>query len=224
MVGVTVSALSSLSYTDRVITRSLQSCVNKASTVKPSTRPYFTRYASYALELLESRLDATEKSWFPVLSKYDGDFGERAKAHYPQLREATRRARETLLPQQQGDSKTTAAVAGGEEDRVPKVLAALWGELEPVLRGEQALLGKVGASVSAEDRSALEEEDKRRRLALMKKDGHLWCAAYTMRSLTPKERESFPPGVPGLAKSAMLTAGNWQFSRLVAPFRTSYMR
>lgn len=202
-----VSTISSLSFTDKVISRSLQSCITKAHTINSSTRAYFIRYASFAIELLESRLDATDQSWFPLLSKYDQEVGGRAKAH-EDLRRASKLARDSLR-----EAKYSEAASPG--DNVSKALAALWSELEPVLTAETALLSKIEPRVSQEDTEKLEEEFKKRRLGMMKKDGHLWCATYLMRSLTAEEREHFPPGVPSMAKSVMLMTGNWQFSRLV---------
>ena len=202
------SALLSLSYTDRVISRSLQSCAKKAHTVDSSTRPYFVRYASFAIELLQSRLDATEKTWFPLLSKYDIKLGERCGAHEA-LRRTAKQALETLRQEGSSNNKNFEA-------DLSQVLTTLSRELEPVITTETALLEKIGPNIVREDIGKLEEEDKKRRLGLMKKDGHLWCATYLMRSLTAEERGKFLPGIPNVAKSAMLMAGNWQFSRLVA--------
>jgi hypothetical protein len=205
---IAAPTFSSVAFTDIVISRNLQSCIKKAHTVNSSTKASFIRYASYAIELLDSRLDATEESWFPLLSKYNQEFGERAKAH-EDLRQTSQWARETLHMVK--DSKSADL-----RDDMPKALAKLWEEFEPIFNAEAALLNKIWPEVSREDMNRLEEEDKKRRLALMKKDGHLWCATYMMRSLTAEEREQFPPGVPNMAKSAMLMAGNWKFSKLAA--------
>ncbi|KIN06901.1 hypothetical protein OIDMADRAFT_15951 [Oidiodendron maius Zn] len=201
----TAASFLSLSLTDRVISRSLQSCISKAGTVTPSTRSYFIRYASYTIEFLESRLDATEQSWLPLLSKYDRDLSARAEV-YKHLRQSSQRTHETL-----NLANTSKSEQLGEN--IPKVLTELWKELEPVFDTDVVLLNKIRAKVSSEDIMKIEEEEKRRRLGMMKTNGHLWCATYLMRSLTPEEREQFPPGVPNMAKSAMLIAGNWQFSR-----------
>lgn len=208
MIHDTASSFLSLSLTDRVISRNLQSCMRKAGTVTPSTLAYFIRYALYTTEFLESRIDATEKSWFPLLTKYDHDLSKRSEEHR-HLRQTSLRARETL------ERVKSSKNANLGED-VPKVLAELWEELKQVFDTDRALLDKVGSKVSSEDMDRIEQEEKSRRLGMMKKDGHLWCATYLMRSLTAKEREQFPPGVPNMAKSAMMMAGNWQFSRSVA--------
>jgi hypothetical protein len=198
----------SLVFTDRVISRSVLSCVEKAHSVNKTTRAYFTRYASYAIDLLESRLDAAEQSWFPRLSEYDQELSERTKS-YEHLRQTCRSTREAL-------NEANSDKAAGMQGRVTEALRTLWDELEPVLTAETTLLSKIGPRVSTEDVEQLEEEDKKRRVGMMKKDGHLWCATYLMRCLSAEEREQFPPGVPNMAKSAMLMAGNWQFSRSVA--------
>jgi hypothetical protein len=98
-------------------------------------------------------------------------------------------------------------------DDMLKPLGKLWEEFEPILDTETTLLNKVWSEVSREDVNRLEEEDKKRRLALMKKHGHLWCATYMMRSLTSEERERFPPSIPNMAKSTILMAGSWKFSK-----------
>ncbi|KAF4341596.1 sterigmatocystin 8-O-methyltransferase [Fusarium beomiforme] len=185
-----------MSLTDKVISRSLQSCVTKSSTVDPSTQDYFIRYALYAIGLLESRLDAADNSWFPLLSKYNQELEKRETAHN-RVRQTCYLASETL--HMALDSKDARF-----GDIVPKVLAKLCEEVEPVFNDEAALLNNIGPKVSREDLYSLEKEDKERRLGLMKKDGHLWCATYLMRSLTAEEREQFPPGVPDMAKTAIL--------------------
>ncbi|KAF5643197.1 sterigmatocystin 8-O-methyltransferase [Fusarium sp. NRRL 52700] len=168
-------------------------------------KEYFIRYALYAIDLLESRLDAADSSWFPLLGKYNQELSKREEVHN-QLRETCRKASETLHTAREAKDAKVG-------DNVPKVLTKLWKEAEPALNDEAALLDSIGPKVLQEDLVTIEEEDKLRRLALMKKDGHLWCATYLMRCLTAEERQHFPPGVPGIAKSAMLAAGNWQFSR-----------
>ncbi|KAH8807448.1 hypothetical protein F5884DRAFT_857028 [Xylogone sp. PMI_703] len=196
----------SLSLTDRVISRSLQSCISKASSVTSSTRRWFIRYASYTIDFLDSRLEATERSWLPLLSKYDQELSSRAQV-YQQLRQSSERARQTL---KRADASSSDADL---KEAVPKQLSELWQELKPVFDADGAIFNRISSKASPEDVEKLEDEEKKRRLAMMKKDGHLWCATYLMRSLTPEEREIFPPGVPNMAKSAMLMAGNWQFSR-----------
>ncbi|SCV57109.1 uncharacterized protein FFB14_14971 [Fusarium fujikuroi] len=197
--------LLSISLTDKVISRSLKSCVTKASAVDLSTREYFVRYALYAIGLLESRLDAADNSWFPLLSKYNQKLDKRGEVHN-QLRQTCRQATDTL-------HKAREAKDANFGDNVSKLLIKLWNEVEPTFNDEAALLNSIGPKVLQEDLSIIEEEDKIRRLAMMKKDGHLWCATYLLRCLTVEERQQFPPGVPNIAKSAMLVAGNWKFSR-----------
>ncbi|KAG9499233.1 hypothetical protein J7337_010052 [Fusarium musae] len=170
-----------------------------------SKKEYFIRYALYTISLLESRLDAADNSWFPLLSKYDEELDKREEVH-SQLRQTCHKASEILkIARESKDAQF--------RDNVPKVLTKLWKEVEPTFDAEAALLNGIGPKVLQEDLGCIEEEDKISRLALMKKDGHLWCATYLMRSLTVEERQQFPPGVPYIAKSAMLAAGNCKFSR-----------
>lgn len=192
---------------DRVIQRNLQSCKSKASAVTASTLPYFIRYASYTAEYLEARIDAAETSWFLLLTKYDVDTGSQMSAH-KHLRETSERTRQTL-----GAAQASKGVALGAE--VPKALGELLQEVKQVFAVDESLLDRVRPKISDDDIDTIENKEKTRRIGMMKKDGHLWCATYFMRSLTTRERELFPPGVPGMAKSAMMMAGNWQFSRLV---------
>ncbi|KAF5241938.1 hypothetical protein FANTH_8898 [Fusarium anthophilum] len=201
----TMPTFLSVSITDKVISRSLQSCIANSSAVDLSTKEYFIRYTLYAIGLLESRLDAADSSWFPLLSKYNQELDKREEVHN-QLRQTCRKATDTLYMAREAKDANFG-------DNVSKVLTRLWNEVEPALGDEAALLNSIGPKVLQEDLSIIEEEDKIRRLALMKKDGHLWCATYLMRCLTVEERQQFPPGVPGIAKSAMLAAGNWKFSR-----------
>lgn len=170
-----------------------------------STKASFIRYASYAIELLDSRLDTSDKSWFPFLNKYNQELSELVKAH-EDLRQTSQWARATLNTVRESKSVDLG-------DDVLKLLGKLWEKFERILDTETALLNKVWSKASREDVNRLEEEDKKRRLALMKKYGHLWCATYMMRSLTSGEREHFPPGIPDMAKSTILIAGSWKFSK-----------
>lgn len=78
---------------------------------------------------------------------------------------------------------------------------------------EEDLSNRLGRRVPLDNIKAMEKQQEDRRKADVKTYGHLWTAVYLLRSLNPKERAIFPPGVPKFVASGMLTAGAMQFRK-----------
>lgn len=185
-----------------IVRRNLASCAAHAKNVKKSNEAHFLTYAKYTLYVLEDQLQAVDLLWFPEFAKYDSRFSAQIKSHSV-LFEQVSAVRE-LLEQDSFSEK-------GEEVSVKfQSLSEAVNEQYDV---EERLCNELGHKVPLDTIKELEKQQEDRRKAQVKTYGHLWTALYVLRGLSPKEREIFPPGIPKVVVSGMLTAGSLQYRR-----------
>lgn len=95
--------------------------------------------------------------------------------------------------------------------RISDGFAELRNEIDTQYDVEEDLSNNLGRRIPLEKIKAMEKQQEDRRKGDVKTYGHLWTAVYLLRSLNPKERAIFPPGIPKFVASGMLTAGAMQF-------------
>jgi hypothetical protein len=173
-----------------------------AKNVKKSNEAPFLTYAKYTLYLLEDQLQAVDSLWFPEFDKYDTRFNAQIQRHST-LFEQISTIREHL------EKKSVS-------ENVEEVSAKFQSLSEAVNEQydvEEQLCKELGHKVSLNEIKELERQQEERRKVQVKTYGHLWTALYVLRGLSPKEREIFPPGIPKVVISGMLTAGSFQFRK-----------
>jgi hypothetical protein len=168
----------------------------------PNIEP-FVYYANYTLHVLEDQLESVDSIWFPVFARYDERFKEHIAAHAP-LRQQITELQKLLNSTSLEETLQTQVAAGFDQ---------LYQQIVAQFDAEEDLVNKLGRQVPIDEIQNLEKQQEARRRADVKVYGHLWTAVYLLRSLDPKERAIFPPGIPKLVVSGMLTAGALQFRR-----------
>lgn len=144
--------------------------------------------------------------WSPAFAKYDTRFNDQTQVHEG-LRNKTVSMKKAL------------DAAEGEPDQeflwhaVSDAFRDLHGEINPIYDKEEAMSNELGHRVPIEAVRELEKKQEQRRKASVKKYGHLWCATYLLRSMKPQERAIFPPGLPKLVASGMMSGGAMHYRR-----------
>lgn len=172
----------------------------------PNISPFIT-YAKYTLHVTGDQLESVEKIWFPVFSEYDSRFSAQTMAHAP-LKEKISMLNEMLT--------TEDTVEPNLPTKISDSFTELRNEIQTQYEIEEELVNNLGRQVPLDKIKAMEKQQEERRKADVKEYGHLWTAVYLLRSLNPKERAIFPPGIPKFVASGMLTAGAMQFRKYVA--------
>lgn len=189
-----------------MVRRNLASCAEHAKTVTgPNVAP-FIAYAKYTLHVTNDQLESVEKIWFPVFSEYDSRFSAQTIAHAP-LKEKVSLLNEMLT--------TENTVESNLPKKIADTFTELRNEIEIQYDIEEDLSNWLGRRVPLDRIKAMEKQQEERRKGDVKTYGHLWTAVYMLRSLNPKERAIFPPGIPKFVASGMLTAGAMQFRKYV---------
>jgi len=186
-----------------VIRRNLAACARNAKTVKPSDLTPFVFYANYTLRVLEDQLESVDTIWFPVFAQYNEDFKKQISAHAP-LRESVNE-----LQAQLKSTSLESTVATQISDAFEQLRARVEAQFDL----EESLVNQLGRQIPIDEICKLEKQQEARRMSQVKAYGHLWTAVYLLRGLDPKERAIFPPGIPKLVVSGMLTAGAFQFRK-----------
>ncbi|KAF4635654.1 hypothetical protein G7Y89_g2451 [Cudoniella acicularis] len=192
-----VSAALGLFAIHNVLRRTLFACAQHAKNVSASNTIPFICYSSYTLNLLKEQLQSVDTVWFPKFSEYDGRFREQIRAHEPIVAMVTE-LEELLEPQ----NLVKKAVLISEKFEEIHKRVNLEFDIEEILSNE------LGHRVPMDEIRGMEKNQEERRAAQVKIYGHLWSAVYLLRALSPKERAIFPPGIPKVVMSGMLTAGN----------------
>ncbi|KAJ9660035.1 hypothetical protein H2201_007076 [Coniosporium apollinis] len=198
-----VSASLGLFVIHNVIRRNLAACARNAKTVKPSDLTPFVFYATYTLYVLEDQLESVDTIWFPKFAEYDERFKEQVAAHAP-LRESVSALQAMLKSTTLQDNVGT---------QVSDAFEQLGQKVEAQFDTEENLVNELGRRVPINEIRPLEKQQEARRMSQAKTYGQLWTAVYLLRGLDPKERAIFPPGIPKLVVSGMLTAGALQFRK-----------
>lgn len=187
-----------------VVLRNLESCAKGATTAMDlKSAAAFLTYANYTLHFTQDQLESVDKIWFPAFARHDPDFNDQTQKHQPIYVEI-----DSLRGQLNKASKNGADwhdVAAGFEQ--------LRDKLEPLYLEEEQLSNKLGHRVPLEEIRGLEAQQEKRRVGGTKSHGQLWSVVYLLRSLKPAEREIFPPGLPKIVASGMLTGGAFQYGK-----------
>jgi hypothetical protein len=141
--------------------------------------------------------------WFPKFAVYDKAFTAQIDAH-----------QQIILPmvaELEGVLKSSNLVQNAAilSERFEKLDAKVNEEFDT----EERLVNELGLRVPIGEIRDLEKKQEGRRQDQVKQHGHLWTAAYLLRGLAPKERAIFPPGIPKVVMSGMLTAGALQYRK-----------
>ncbi|KAF2195914.1 hypothetical protein K469DRAFT_546042 [Zopfia rhizophila CBS 207.26] len=187
-----------------VIRRNLASCAEHAKQVNKSNMAPFLTYANYTLHVLKDQLESVDTIWFPKFATYDQRFTAQIEAHRPIIKEIEELER---LLEVEAFAEST--------DIVSQSFGQLHKWVDSEFDTEEALTNQLGHLVPIGEIQELEKRQEERRLAQVKVYGHLWTAVYLLRGLGPKERAIFPPGIPKVVASGMLTAGALQFRKYV---------
>lgn len=159
--------------------------------------------------VLEDQLDATDTIWFPTFAKYNSRFGQQMAAHEalkPKIQEL-----KLLLP----SKEKPVSLEQLPKEQISNGFRELHDLVNHEYDKEEEMSNSLGHRVPIEEIQKLEKQQGARRLAAVKIYGHLWCAVYLLRSLSPKERAIFPPGLPKVVASGMMTGGAFQFRKYV---------
>lgn len=191
-----------------VIRRNLTTCAEHMRNLSVAEiEPYIT-YAKYTLHVALDQMISSDELWFPMFAEHDSRFTPYILAH-EQPRAQTVGLRELL--------SSLDPSSGTIDDSVRVKIADGFTELFDILNKqfdeEEVLVNELGRQVQLEKIHAMQKKQEERRKADVKTYGHLWTAVYLLRSLEPKERAIFPPGVPKFIVSGMMTAGGMQFRR-----------
>ncbi|PLN85913.1 hypothetical protein BDW42DRAFT_159651 [Aspergillus taichungensis] len=191
-----------------VIRRNLTTCAEHMRNLSVAEiEPYIT-YAKYTLHVTLDQIISSDELWFPMFAEHDNRFAPYIVAH-EQPRAQIVGLRELL--------SSLDPISGFIDDSVRAQIADKFTELYSILNKqfdeEEVLVNELGRQVPLEKIQAMQKRQEERRKADVKTYGHLWTAVYLLRSLVPKERAIFPPGVPKFIANAMMTAGGMQFKR-----------
>jgi hypothetical protein len=154
------------------------------------------------LDVLKNQLDSVDTIWFLKFSEYDERFNAQIKAHEPIQKMAAEL--EDLLKPDELVEKASLISEKFEE---------LYKRVDLEFDTEEQFSNELGHRVPIDEIQVMEKKQEERRSAQVKIYGHLWSAVYLLRALAPKERAIFPPGIPKLVVSGMLTAGALQFRK-----------
>ncbi|KAH8585514.1 hypothetical protein B0O99DRAFT_530627 [Bisporella sp. PMI_857] len=185
-----------------VLRRSVASCAQHAKNVSSSNAVPFIFYSSYTLHVLKDQLESVDTVWFPKFSEYDERFNAQIKAHEPIYQMVA--ALEELLELEKLVEKASLISEKFEE---------LHKSIDVEFDAEEQFSNELGHRVPIDEIRVMEKKQEERRSAQVKIYGHLWSAVYLLRALAPKERAIFPPGIPKVVVSGMLTAGAFQFRK-----------
>jgi hypothetical protein len=197
-----VAAALGLYAIHNVIRRNLVSCSNHAKKITKSNAAPYANYAQYTLYILKDHLEAVDTLWFPKFGAYDTRFQTQIAAHA------------TLIDMANGLEELI-----GAENMLDHAesISEKFGELSDASNkafdDEELLSCELGHRVPLDQIQELEKKQEERRMEQVKTHGHLWPAVYLLRGLAPKERAIFPPGIPKMVMSGMLTAGALQFRK-----------
>lgn len=162
----------------------------------------FITYASYTLHVLEDQLESVDTLWFPKFGTYNLRFREQIEHHEYILNLVTE-----IKPLLKGGRVVENASS------VAQHLEHLSWKVNEEFDSEELFINELADLVPLEDIRELEKKQEERRLMQVKAYGHLWTAVYLLRGLAPEERAIFPPGIPKIVVSGMLTAGALQFRK-----------
>jgi hypothetical protein len=190
-----------------VVRRNLAACAENAKSVKSSNTATFTTYANHTLWLLGDQLDSEDTIWFPQFAKYDDRFNQQITAHEALKSKADEL--KALLP----SKEKTGSSGPFQKEEISARFQELYDLTNSEYDTEENLSNGLGHRVPIEEIKELEKKQEARRAVSMKANGHLWSVVYLLKSLTPKERQIFPPGIPKAVASGMMTGGGLQFRK-----------
>jgi hypothetical protein len=169
----------------------------------------FSTYANYTIFILEDQLGSSDEIWFPSFAKYDERFQQQIAAHAalkPRIEELKR-----LLPSKDKPASSDQF----PKEQVSSGFRELYDLVSHEYDKEEELANGLGHRVPITEIREWDKQQEARRLAAVKVHGHLWSAVYLLKSLNAKERAIFPPGLPKVVASGMMTGGGLQFRKYV---------
>jgi hypothetical protein len=190
-----------------VIRRNLLACSENATSVKSSNVDAFITYANYTLFVLEDQLQSADTVWFPAFAKHDDHFREQIAAHEPLYSKIDELK---VLLSSKGKTRNSESLPTEE---IAKVFHELHGLTNHQYDVEEALVNTLGHRVPIEEMRELDKKQEARKEAVVKTHGNLWSGVYLLKSLNPKERAIFPPGLPKVIASGMMTGGGLQYRK-----------
>lgn len=189
-----------------VIRRNLESCAINAPSVDKSSAAPFLTYARHTLFVTDDQLASVDSIWHPAFTKYDPRFNDQTPVHEG-LRSKIERVKKALdAAEEEPDQKALWHA-------VSDVFRDLHADIDSVYDQEEAMSNELGHKMPIEVVREIAKKQEERRRASVRKYGHLWCAAYLLKSMKPHERAIFPPGLPKMMANGMMRGGGMHYRR-----------